>query len=142
VEPPNVDLHHISDVIATFLDRERVDSNALKQALSTEEGRDYLIELLALREVIAEPAASVPVAPVAGRRRRWPARVVTAAAGVVIAVAGYQAGALSAVPAPTTSVPAEARGTASVSPNTGAAPAPTSVIYLEPGIDWHQGGAN
>lgn len=141
MEPANVDMH-TSDVIAAFVDRERVDPIALKQALSTDDGRDHLIELLALREVIAEPAAFVPVASTAAHAKRWPARVVTAAAAVVVAVAGYQAGALSVAPAPTTSASVVAGSAPEAPANVATAPAPTSVIYLEPGVDWHQGGAN
>ena len=131
-----------TDAIAAFVDRERVDPAALKRALSTDDGRDYLIELLALREVIVEPAASVPLARAASHSGRWPVRVVAAAAAVVIGVAGYQAGALSARPTPTALAPEWARNTAVTPESADAAPAPTTVIFLEPGIDWHQGGAN
>ena len=37
------------DVIAAFLDDERVDATMLKEALALPEGREYLVQLLALR---------------------------------------------------------------------------------------------
>src|SRR5688572_7661359 len=87
-----------SDVIAAFVDRERVDPSALKAALETEAGREYLVDLLALREVMAEPAVAQPTSQTDSPWRRWPARLSAVAAAAVVAVAGYQAGALSAVP--------------------------------------------
>ena len=80
------------DVISTFLDGERVDPDELKRALESPEGRDYLVDLLTLREAIGGlgPFAAVP---------RKPAPVWTllrgsaAAAILILALAGgYIAG--------------------------------------------------
>ena len=40
------------EVIAAFIDGERVDSVQLAEALAESEGREYLIDLLALRELV------------------------------------------------------------------------------------------
>ena len=45
------------EVIAAFADGERVDADALKQALGESAGRDYLIDLLALREAVESERA-------------------------------------------------------------------------------------
>jgi hypothetical protein len=42
------------EVIAAFADGERVDTNALRAALADEAGRDYLIDLIAMREMVGE----------------------------------------------------------------------------------------
>ena len=51
------------DTVAAFIDGERIDPITLKRALSTEEGRDYLVELVAMRELIAGPAATIAATP-------------------------------------------------------------------------------
>jgi len=43
------------ETIAAFIDSERVDPLALKRALASEEGRNYLVQLVAMREVMATP---------------------------------------------------------------------------------------
>jgi hypothetical protein len=42
------------EVIAKFADGERVDTQALRAALADEAGRDYLIDLVAMREIVAQ----------------------------------------------------------------------------------------
>jgi hypothetical protein len=44
------------DTIDAFFDGERVDVPALRAALATDEGRSYLLELAAMREIVAMPA--------------------------------------------------------------------------------------
>src|SRR5687768_10374374 len=80
------------EVIAAFADGERVHADALKMALATDEGRQYLIDTIALREVAGEETQGqlAPAARPTRRRVRW----VAMAAGVALAIAGaYQAGA-------------------------------------------------
>ena len=42
------------EVIAKFADGERVDTLALRAALADEAGRDYLIDLVAMREIVRQ----------------------------------------------------------------------------------------
>lgn len=75
------------EVIAAFVDGERVDADALKDALSSPEGRDYLAEIIALGELVGdEVPVALPASPsVSARRRgfRW-----VAAAAIVLSLAG------------------------------------------------------
>ena len=97
------------EVIGAFADGERIDGEALKQALSTPEGRDYLVDLLALRQVVRKTEPSV-----VARRRIRPLRWAAAAALLL------------------------ARGGAwfYASGSSGRPPAPDRVVKLERGLDW------
>lgn len=116
------------EVIAAFADGERVEPGALKHALASDEGRQYLVDIVALREVTADDTKFVP-----GRSapRGIPYGWGALAAGVLLAVAGaYQAGAArapsgSAAPIVTPAAPGQ------VPP-----PQPTVVIKLAPGTTW------
>jgi hypothetical protein len=78
------------EVIAAFIDGERVDPIALKSALAAPEGRDYLAELVALREVLGRDGAAAPPEIVrAPSVRRW---VVAAAAMIALSVGGIALG--------------------------------------------------
>ena len=46
------------EVVAAFVDGERVDAQTLKAALAQPDARDYLAELLALRELIGHSGSS------------------------------------------------------------------------------------
>lgn len=122
------------DVISTFLDGERVDPDELKRALESPEGRDYLVDLLTLREAIGGlgPFAAVP---------RKPAPVWTllrgsaAAAILILALAGgYIAGHRVSAPADPANAISESQVLAITSAPS--APKPTQVIKLEPGVNW------
>lgn len=119
------------DVISTFLDGERVEPDDLKRALESPEGRDYIVDLLTLREAIG---AAVP---------RKPAPVWTllrgsaAAAILILALAGgYIAGHRVSVP-PATGETSEESQVFAVTSAPGA-PEPTQVIKLEPGVNWSE----
>ena len=100
---------HDLETIAAFIDGERVDPQALKRALAHEPGRDYLVELVAMRELVGAtaPMNVVPKAP--GPTRAW--WIVSAAAVFIALVGGLAIGstkpatvdsvATSAVPAAT-----------------------------------------
>jgi hypothetical protein len=45
------------EIIAAFIDGERVDASRLAQALVAPEGREYLVDLLALRELVEQAPA-------------------------------------------------------------------------------------
>ena len=132
------------EVIGAFVDGERVDPEALKGALSTSEGRDYLVDVALLREMtlaeghtpavgftLTKPALGTMAVPPAVARRRWMAPLAAAAAVIVALTGGYAAGRHAA--------PSDSRGQELASANENQpAPAPTSIIRLKPGVDWHE----
>jgi hypothetical protein len=133
------------EVIGAFVDGERVDPDALKAALSTDDGRQYLVDIAILREMSNGDGATghremlgyrdIGVSghrDAATMRRRWLAPGAAAAAVVVALAAGYAAGRHSA---PTSSPDRQAFARAGANQP---APAPTSVIRLQPGVDWHE----
>ena len=58
------------DVIAAFADGEHVEADALKAALADEAGREYLVDVLALRGLVSEAPASRAAAIEPPKRRR------------------------------------------------------------------------
>lgn len=126
--------HTDLDTVAAFIDGERIDPIALKRALSTEEGRDYLVELVAMRELIAGPAA--PVATIAAsptRSSSWRNLAAAAAVALTVGIAGYAAGHFTAQ-----------RKIAAEREATNKAPAPTREVPPEAGTTWIEtsGGNN
>jgi len=127
------------EVVAAFADGERVNVDELERALATPEGRDYLIELLALREVTVGPAAAGSNPGASKRQPRNPRFVAAAAAAACLsAVAGYAAGSLTARQPPNVAPAALSPQYADSLPGKVAPPAPTRVIRLQPGVDWHE----
>jgi hypothetical protein len=124
----------VLDVIEAFVDGEAIDPAELKRALTDDRGRDYLIDLLALRAVVGGPATARSLTAAAepafaGVRFAW-ARWLPAAAAIALigGITGYVAGTRSAAsPSPT--------ATMLVVPS---APAPTRVIQLRNGVDWNE----
>lgn len=87
-EPP-----HPLSVIAAFADGERVPTDALRDALASADGREYLIDLVALREVVQLPLAPPAIAPdAASRPNSVGAWLAIAAMLVAVLFAGYQVG--------------------------------------------------
>ncbi len=79
------------EVISAFVDREPFDAEELGRALADPAGRDLLIDLIALRELITTDVADEARPAVARRPSR--ALVLAMAATVALAVAGgYLAG--------------------------------------------------
>lgn len=118
---------NIEDTIDRFIDGETVDTTALDTALASREGRAYLIDILALREL----SAAEPVLAADGKRGRT--RVHLYARAAVIAVGllgvGYAAGQRRAI-----EPPAAPPTTASIAD----APEPMRVIELKSGVNWHE----
>jgi len=120
-------------VVAALADGEPVDPDGLRLALEQSAVRDYLVDLMALRQTVAAVAAT---SDVRWRERRsiWSRRGwLTAAAAVVLSLtAGYVAGQRSGVQA------AAAPAVETVVHLDGAvtAPKPTRVISLRPGVNW------
>lgn len=123
------------DTLAAWADGESADRAAVLRALETAEGRDYVVDLMALRRMVAVTAPSAhahDTRHAAHQPRRW--FVPVAAAAVLCVAAGYVAGrtAVPASPAPAADIrPAGIFAPAS-------APTPTHVIRFEAGVDWRE----
>jgi hypothetical protein len=114
------------EIIAAFVDGERVDPAMLKAALAKPEARDYLVEMVALREVVAHDGFLPSSAARSRPRTRW---IVASAAAIVLSLAGgYTLGqrwaAANGAPTVGPLVPSAANE---------AAPPPTRVIEVAPG---------
>ena len=123
------------DTLAAWADGEPADRAAVLRALETAEGRDYVVDLMALRRMVTVTTPSAhahDTRHASPQPRRW--FVPVAAAAVLCVAAGYVAGrtAVPASPAPAMDLrPAGISAPAS-------APAPTHVIRLEAGVDWRE----
>jgi len=110
-----------TEVISAFLDNERFDAADLAAALAAPGGRDMLLDLVTLRQLVQDGAASdVPgssgIRP-RGTALRWLAAV---AAACLVLASGYWLGMRSS--------PVD---------RTITAPQPTQVIELQEGVNWH-----
>jgi hypothetical protein len=115
------------DVIAAFAD----GPDELKHALADDQGREHLVELLVLRDLVhaSDPDVELGARTAARRdRRTW---LGIAAALVVCVLGGYAVGWQSHNAVDSRESPASGDGAVS-------APAPTRVIHLQPGIDWKE----
>lgn len=122
------------DALAAWIDGEPVVRIEVARALETPEGRDYVLDLMALRHLVAVTTPElIPKAP-AYTTGRWPA-LAAAAAVVLFAAGGFAAGRILAPPPATTEVV-----TPSSSPASIPAPAPTRVIQLEESATWRESG--
>jgi len=123
------------EVISAFIDGERVDPDALRTALALADGRDYLVDLLTLREAIADAGPPPASARLPARQVRGIIRPMAAAAVALLALAGgFAAGqrvSLTKPSAPDADLPHMV-----VTSSAPAAPRPTRVIKLEPGRNW------
>jgi hypothetical protein len=120
-------------VLEAFIDGERVDPEALKTALEDPAGRDYLLDLLALRDAVGRMGpggwSAINRAPAVRRRVRWAAAAALFVCGIG---AGYTAGQRALE-----RKPAEPSISAVLNLSTAPpAPAPTKVITLRPGVNW------
>jgi hypothetical protein len=124
----------LMETISAFIDGERIEPDQLKRALELPEGRDYLVDLLTLREAISGMG---PVVSVARKPRPvWTVMRGTAAAAIVLLAlaGGYAAGLRVNVPVKRPAPRSETQIIAVTSPSE--APKPTRVIKLEPGVNW------
>ena len=117
----------IEDTIDALVDGETVEPAALNAALAAAEGRAYLIDALAIRQLMSE----APVAAAPARRRSAllvSVRAAVLAAGLV--GLGYAAGVRTTGP--------ETIVMPTGSAETAAPPAPTRVVELTPGVNWQE----
>src|SRR4051812_31647418 len=117
-------------VVAALADGEPVDPVLLRAALEQTAIREYLVDLVALRQAVK----TVTELPRWRERRSFRSRVgwLSAAAAIVISLTGgYFAGqrTVQAAPAPIIETVVHLE-------NTVAAPKPTRVISLRPGVNW------
>lgn len=122
------------ECIAAFLDDEPFDAEELRRSLATEEGRAFLIDSLALRDLV-QPDET----PVAAQVRRRPSRWLTVAAAIAISAGGgYWLGQRAEFMTPLHA----SRIEAFTEPPAPRAPMPTHVIRLEPGFTWYPAEGN
>ncbi len=117
-------------VVAALADGEEVDADALKAALADSAVRDYLVDLVALRQAVGRLNEQSPLRW--GDRRSFPSRVAWLSAAAALSLtAGYLAGqrSVEAAPAPVVETVVNMQGAEP-------APRPTHVISLRPGVNW------
>jgi hypothetical protein len=127
------------DIVAALVDGERVDADDLQRALGDVDARDYLIDLLALREVVAGRPVVLNTASGQGRRSSTAWWLVAAAALCISTLTGFVAGQRQtqrAVSAPTHTSAAPGNAQRDSMPT--GLPKPTSVIRLQSGVDWNE----
>ena len=139
---------NIQDVIAAFVDGEPVSADHLRAALAHDEGREYLVDLLVLRGLVA-PAGGAELAPASGTAEAGAAalassrpapRLFWSAAAALVAIsslAGFAAGRITGVHV----APGTPAVTVQAAPPPAFAidaPAPTRVIELKHGKDWNE----
>jgi hypothetical protein len=121
------------EIIDAFVDGEIVDPVALKQALSEPEGRDHLVDVWLLRDLVQEELASDAAVPpprrAAPARRAW---LIAAMVAGVSLIGGYALGTRFPTIAgtPPTATPA-AEIAPAAPPRSFGVPPPTRVIRLE-----------
>ena len=140
---------NVQDVIAAFADGEPVTTEELRAALGSSEGREYLVDLLALRGLV-RPAGAAELAPASATAdaaeeslasSRPASRLMwSAAAAALVAIstlAGFTAGRMTGadVPPGTPTVTVQAAPPPAFAID---APAPTRVIELKHGKDWNE----
>jgi hypothetical protein len=129
VEPPAPDRMLL--VVESFIDGEDVDLQELREALAEPEGRDHLVDVLALRRDVWASGPHQWSAAYAKRGSRQNSVTWMAAAAVVVSLAtGYLVGHRSP---PLQRVDA---GVEVVMDSAPPAPQPTQVISLKPGVNW------
>lgn len=125
------------EALAAWVDGEPVARTDVAVALETREGRDYVLDLMALRHMVnvTTPALTAKVTPRSSRR--WPG-FAAAAAVVLCAAGGFAAGRLMT---PEIDGPDAALVPLST-PASMTAPAPTRVIRLEEDTTWRESGGS
>ena len=119
-------------VVEAFLDGESIDPGALRLALEQREVRDHFVDLLVLRQGVRDmvPGAWTGMARPSQRAGRM-AWFAAAAAVLMSLTAGYYTGQRTVSAAGSQGI-----GTMVVAESAPAAPQPTRVIKLQPGVNW------
>jgi hypothetical protein len=125
------------EALAAWVDGEPVARTDVALALETREGRDYVLDLMALRHMVEVTTPSLLAKPLPPAARPW--RAVAAAAAIVLCAAGGFAAGRLLTPLPPASMQAASPG---VTPASMSAPAPTRVIQLEENTNWRESGGS
>ena len=129
------------EALAAWVDGEPVVRTDVALALETREGRDYVMDLMALRHMVNVSTPSLPEArPQRQATRRWPAVFAAAAAVVLSLSGGFLAGRMVTTPASVEGT--NATVTPITTPASISAPAPTRVITLEENTSWRESGGS
>ena len=130
------------EALAAWLDGEPVARTDVALALETREGRDYVLDLMALRRMVDVTTPALTPKATSRQVRRWPTLAAAAAAVVLCAGGGFAAGRLvTPERIVSQSTPNEIAAPVST-PASITAPAPTRVIRLEEGTSWRDSGGS
>ncbi len=125
------------EALAAWVDGEPVARTDVALALETREGRDYVLDLMALRHMVEVTTPGLAAKRTTRDARRWPA-FAAAAAVVLCAAAGFAAGRLT-----TPEIDQQDSALVPIStPASMTAPAPTRVIRLEEDTSWRESGGS
>lgn len=124
------------EALAAWVDGEPVSRTDVAGALETSEGRDYVLDLMALRRMVSQTTPSLVTPSGTRTRRQWP--MIAAAAAIVIAAGGFAAGRFLTPASPAVTVDTAPVAT----PASMSAPAPTRVIQLEESANWRESGGS
>jgi hypothetical protein len=130
------------EALAAWVDGEPVARTDVAIALETREGRDYVLDLMALRRMVdaTTPALAAKVTPRAARP--WPRLAAAAAAIVLCAAGGFAAGRLATPIQIASPDGPDAMASPLSTPASITAPAPTRVIRLGEGTSWRENGGS
>ena len=134
------------EALAAWVDGEAVTRTDVALALETREGRDYVLDLMALRHMVDVTTPSLLPRSAAGssrprHARRWPA-FAAAAAVVLCAAGGFAAGRFATPRQVASPNEREAAVVPVVTPASITAPAPTRVIRLQEDTSWRESGGS
>ena len=130
------------EIIAAFADGEDVAAEDLRAALATDEGRDYLIDVLALRRLVGDPISVQVGRPSrAGAPAGRPAYMgwltgLAAALVVASATGGFFVGRQMTAPTQVSNAAPAVTVQATPPELLIPAPSPSRVIHLQTGKDW------
>jgi hypothetical protein len=129
------------EALAAWVDGEPVSRIEVAAALETPDGRDYVLDLMALRHMVSVTTPALAAKPAPRSAERW--KTFAAAAAVVLcAGGGFAAGRLlSPESSPATDEPDRPVVTVST-PAPVSAPEPTRVIQLDEGTSWRESGGS
>jgi hypothetical protein len=129
------------EALAAWVDGEAVARTDVALALETREGRDYVLDLMALRHMVDVTTPSLITNVTPHQARRWPA-FAAAAAVVLCAAGGFAAGRLVTPVQVATPGGPEAAVVPVITPASMTAPAPTRVIRLQEDTSWRESGGS
>jgi hypothetical protein len=129
------------ETLAAWVDGEPVSRTEVATALETPEGRDYVLDLMALRHMVAVTTPGLVAKPAPSPAQRW--KTFAAAAAVVLCAAGgFAAGRLLSPDTTPSTEALDGRAVPISAAVPQSAPAPTRVIQLDEGTSWRESGGS